>query len=380
LAPSVWPSSVFDEMDHRVKAMPARRSPLAAGNRAFFTRHRFENDELERLFQRYVFKLQLGSVSGFVALFVALTAALAALSFALTPVDRQPTLDGAYAAAHCLVFVALFVFLAARSGVEDAHLGYVCYAILFMSTAFVVVHLPVSFVPDYSEQNVNINNVSETTTPSPLPPAVVSPPRGFAEADGVWQIMLVIFLVYGMLPLKTALAFAVGVILPAIHLAVSAAFTEDRVGWKWEQLTANLLLFSAVNLVGIFVHNLLEQSQRKAFLDTRNCIAARLEMEDENEKLVSAPEGSPHANSSVKITPLPLFKGRETIKGPFWAVEKKEREEKRASHLGTFLTFQERLLLSVLPQHVAVEMKQDLISPVSGQFHKIYIQRHENVR
>lgn len=25
-------------------------------------------------------------------------------------------------------------------------------------------------------------------------------------------------------------------------------------------------------------------------------------------------------------------------------------------------------------------MKQDLISPVSGQFHKIYIQRHENVR
>lgn len=42
--------------------------------------------------------------------------------------------------------------------------------------------------------------------------------------------------------------------------------------------------------------------------------------------------------------------------------------------------FQERLLLSVLPQHVAVEMKQDIMSPVEGQFHKIYIQRHENVR
>ena len=40
---------------------------------------------------------------------------------------------------------------------------------------------------------------------------------------------------------------------------------------------------------------------------------------------------------------------------------------------------QERLLLSVLPQHVALEMKQDIISPVSGQFHKIYIQRYENV-
>ena len=41
---------------------------------------------------------------------------------------------------------------------------------------------------------------------------------------------------------------------------------------------------------------------------------------------------------------------------------------------------QERLLLSVLPQHVAMEMKADIISPVEGQFHKIYIQKHENVR
>ena len=39
----------------------------------------------------------------------------------------------------------------------------------------------------------------------------------------------------------------------------------------------------------------------------------------------------------------------------------------------------ERLLLSVLPQHVALEMKQDIMSPVSGQFHKIYIHRHEQV-
>jgi hypothetical protein len=45
-----------------------------------------------------------------------------------------------------------------------------------------------------------------------------------------------------------------------------------------------------------------------------------------------------------------------------------------------YLMMQERLLLSVLPQHVAIEMKGDIMSPVEGQFHKIYIQRHENVR
>ncbi|KAG4080688.1 hypothetical protein HA402_013218 [Bradysia odoriphaga] len=41
---------------------------------------------------------------------------------------------------------------------------------------------------------------------------------------------------------------------------------------------------------------------------------------------------------------------------------------------------QERLLLSVLPEHVAVKMRQDLGSDDSEQFKKIYMSRHENVR
>ncbi|ENN74863.1 hypothetical protein YQE_08633, partial [Dendroctonus ponderosae] len=40
----------------------------------------------------------------------------------------------------------------------------------------------------------------------------------------------------------------------------------------------------------------------------------------------------------------------------------------------------ERLLLSVLPRHVAMEMKADIAGqPKEEQFHKIYIQRHDNV-
>ncbi|KAL3832458.1 hypothetical protein ACJMK2_024099 [Sinanodonta woodiana] len=79
-----------------------------------------------------------------------------------------------------------------------------------------------------------------------------------------------------------------------------------------------------VNVAGVFIHNVTERSQRKTFIVTRNCIASRLEIEDENEKL-------------------------------------------------------EKLLLSVLPQHVAMEMKNDITSPHQGMFHKIYIQRHDNV-
>lgn len=42
---------------------------------------------------------------------------------------------------------------------------------------------------------------------------------------------------------------------------------------------------------------------------------------------------------------------------------------------------QERLLLSVLPRHVAMEMKADIAGKRhDSMFHKIYIQKHENVR
>uniref|UniRef100_A0A8D2CU32 Adenylate cyclase type 6 n=1 Tax=Sciurus vulgaris TaxID=55149 RepID=A0A8D2CU32_SCIVU len=46
----------------------------------------------------------------------------------------------------------------------------------------------------------------------------------------------------------------------------------------------------------------------------------------------------------------------------------------------TFLWKQERLLLSVLPQHVAMEMKEDINTKKEDMmFHKIYIQKHDNV-
>ncbi|XP_076829115.1 adenylate cyclase type 1b isoform X2 [Brachyhypopomus gauderio] len=93
---------------------------------------------------------------------------------------------------------------------------------------------------------------------------------------------------------------------------------------KYLQLVANIVLFTSVNLSGLFVRILTERVQRKAFLQARNCIEERLRMEDENEK-------------------------------------------------------QERLLMSLLPRNVAMEMKEDFLKPPERIFHKIYIQRHDNV-
>ncbi|XP_071978189.1 adenylate cyclase type 5 isoform X3 [Engystomops pustulosus] len=100
--------------------------------------------------------------------------------------------------------------------------------------------------------------------------------------------------------------------------------------WNWPSnrcppLVSNILIFLCTNIVGVCTHYPAEVSQRQAFQETRECIQARLHSQRENQQ-------------------------------------------------------QERLLLSVLPRHVAMEMKADINAKQEDMmFHKIYIQKHDNV-
>lgn len=51
-----------------------------------------------------------------------------------------------------------------------------------------------------------------------------------------------------------------------------------------------------------------------------------------------------------------------------------------STSISIIIICQERLLLSVLPKHVAIKMREDLGSSSSEAFKKIYMSRHENVR
>ncbi|XP_055591200.1 Ca(2+)/calmodulin-responsive adenylate cyclase isoform X2 [Uranotaenia lowii] len=274
-------------MDHAVHA--ARGRP--------WNKLRFENNELECLYQRYTLKLQRFSVIGVVALVVVLCGVMAGLSLGY---NQAPTLHNVFNSFMCLLFAVVLALLQFRL-IRDSHLPYLCYGILFFTAAFCFISMPtvgIIFPVDTRE----------------------------VMAEGVWQIVFVVFLAYAMMPLQIWEAVLFGIILPSIHVGLTGynIYNENFQYLAYHQLAANMVIFVGVNVAGLVVNVMMERAQRRAFLDTRNCIAARLEMEDENEKL-------------------------------------------------------ERLLLSVLPQHVAMEMKNDILSPVEGQFHKIYIQKHENV-
>lgn len=196
-------------MDHSVKAMNSHRK-LALSR--LLNRHRFENDELESLYQRYIFKLQHSSVASVVGLFVLLTALLANLSFAYA---QAPTAQNVYHAVHCLLFALLLAFLNTKL-MQDAYLLWVCYAILFFCATFCALSLPLG--------DVSVDDGLRVETRRVI-------------VEGTWQVVFVVFLAYAMMPLKTWVAAVFGFALPIVHVAVSAVFGKEFPHLTWQQVS-----------------------------------------------------------------------------------------------------------------------------------------------
>ncbi|OXA59186.1 Adenylate cyclase type 6 [Folsomia candida] len=132
------------------------------------------------------------------------------------------------------------------------------------------------------------------------------------------ELVLSVFVGCVCIPLKLPIPF----LIPPLLLVLRVLLVGDFV-------VPLLITLSATATSLIFISLPTDRRQRAAFIETRTCVEKRLEMKEGNQQ-------------------------------------------------------QERLLLSVLPRHVAVEMKADIAdsrnsSGKTEMFHKIYIQRHDNV-
>lgn len=151
------------------------------------------------------------------------------------------------------------------------------------------------------------------------------------------------------------------------------------------QVSANVLIFLCTNIIGICTHYPAEVSQRQAFQETRGYIQARLHLQRENQQQVGTHTHTHGAMSRATVTTLEKFgaqlvqveeEGPETLPGFSLSPRQRRHCQRHNLHI-----FQERLLLSVLPRHVAMEMKADINAKKEDMmFHKIYIQKHDNVR
>ncbi|KAK1896932.1 Adenylate cyclase type 1 [Dissostichus eleginoides] len=257
----------------------------------------FNSQELEALFQNYNLKLEQTATLKALAVLIVAASSLSLVELLSSP--RLTLSKGSYPV-HCVVFLSLFIVTNVKY-LQVTQLQQIAKLALLFSFTFALLCCPFPLALGTSE--------------------LLS---AAAPEQGVWQLMLVTLVAYVLLPVRTLLAVLFGVMLATSHFIVIATSFTGRKQKLWRPLVANAVLFTSVNLSGVFVRILTERTQRKVFLQARNCIEERLRLEDENEK-------------------------------------------------------QERLLMSLLPRNVAMEMKEDFLKPPERIFHKIYIQRHDNV-
>uniref|UniRef100_A0A8C9SQA5 Adenylate cyclase type 5 n=1 Tax=Scleropages formosus TaxID=113540 RepID=A0A8C9SQA5_SCLFO len=263
-------------------------SECCGGIMHIFRSKKFQSEKLERLYQRYFFRLNQSSLTMLMAVLVLVCAVMLGFHCA-GGVCRVP-----YVAVFSLAVVIILVLMIVcnRNGFHQDHMWIVCYVVILVVLAVQVMGV------------------------------LLVEPRSASE--GIWWTVFFVHIIYTLLPVRMRAAVITGVLLSAIHVVVSWRINQKDV-FLWKQLVSNVLIFCCTNIVGVCTHYPAEGSQRQAFQETRECIQARLHSQRENQQ-------------------------------------------------------QERLLLSVLPRHVAMEMKADINAKQEDMmFHKIYIQKHDNV-
>ncbi|XP_064553899.1 adenylate cyclase type 3 isoform X1 [Drosophila montana] len=146
----------------------------------------------------------------------------------------------------------------------------------------------------------------------------------FSPRDVLGWAILLNFLIYVTLPLPLIfLGLVVGFCTYFNCLSLPVGFSRPDPLIS-DQAAANAVLIATAALIGLLYYFMGEAKQKRAFLEAKKSLEVKMVIEEQSAE-------------------------------------------------------QERLLLSVLPKHVAIKMREDLGSSSSEAFKKIYMSRHENV-
>ncbi|XP_043074188.1 adenylate cyclase type 2b isoform X3 [Puntigrus tetrazona] len=155
--------------------------------------------------------------------------------------------------------------------------------------------------------------------------------------DQVSFFLFIVFVVYTMLPFSMRDAVIASVLTSSSHTLVLSIWLSNATEMEalvW-QILANIIIFICGNVAGAYHKHLMDLALKQTYHDTCNCIKSPIKLEFEKHQ-------------------------------------------------------QERLLLSLLPAHIARVMKAEIIQRLKGpnfgqaentnNFHNLYVQRHTNVR
>ncbi|KAG8139596.1 hypothetical protein E2320_002363, partial [Naja naja] len=168
----------------------------------------FDCKELESLFQNYNLKLEQTSTLKALAVLIALTASLALLELLSGP---SLTISKGSHPVHCIIFLSLFIVTNVKY-LQVTQLQQIVKLTLLFSFTFAFLCCPFS-VGSYG----------------------MEPPS--APEQGMWQLMLVIFVSYSLLPVRTLLAIVFGLVVSVSHLIVTATSVSVKRQPLWKTVS-----------------------------------------------------------------------------------------------------------------------------------------------
>nr|XP_023836885.1 adenylate cyclase type 5-like [Salvelinus alpinus] len=214
-----------------------------------FRSKKFQSEKLERLYQRYFFRLNQSSLTMLMAVLVLLCAVM--LTFHCAGGGCRIAYVVVFSLATLLILILMVV--CNRNGFHQDHMWIVCYVVILVVLVLQVIGV-----------------------------LLVHPQ---SASEGIWWTVFFIHVIYTLLPVRMRAAVITGVILSAIHVVGSWKLNEKD-AFVWKQIVSNVLIFSCTNIVGVCTHYPAEGSQRQAFQETRECIQARLHSQRENQQQV----------------------------------------------------------------------------------------------
>lgn len=192
---------------------PMLMAPSCKKHRSFqrlLSWNQFSSQDIENLYQRYVFKIQQSAMVCMALLLSILCFSLAILT---TVFVRNYTVYSVYMYLQGLIFLIFFIYMKANL-MKEQYFMTVIYSVLIFVVILCVLSspLPLGAAPGYEDHKLNV-------------------------ADGAWVVAFVVFNVYALMPIRTLSKCICGGFIPLAHLVVSSQTCVQFPDLLWRQVS-----------------------------------------------------------------------------------------------------------------------------------------------
>ena len=175
--------------------------------RTLIYRHASEDKHLEKLYRIFTFKLQIACLRRLLAFLVFWSTLMCVLNFVF---ESEVTLRNICYVILVILFVIVLLLVHTQFA-ADNRINILGLLVLFLCSCLCVTSFPV--------------NIANDTV------------KYYSPADGVWQTIVTVFIIYSLIPIRVYIATFSAIALVVAHTVVAIFWAETHENLLWRQVS-----------------------------------------------------------------------------------------------------------------------------------------------